>query len=158
MLLKLALDQALLRLPLRFDARLRVDLKCPTTAGVTHQFLEDLHIFAIGSEQRRKGVAKRVPSDSLGYSRPQGGGSDDLTNHRIGPERVLPLRMRACENPVVSLLIRTCLPPQSQISGHAPVQGNRLLRCLRLTIANLPQINGTQDVTPQAREINVAPF
>jgi hypothetical protein len=145
-------------LPLRLDLRLRVDLKCATTAGVTHQFLNDLDIFPIGNEQRREGVAKGMPSNSLVDSCPQGRGANDLLQYGIWPERVFPLIMRARENPVISLPIRTCLFPQPEISGYTLLQGDRLARCLRLAIANVALINRAEDVKPQAGEINVAPF
>jgi hypothetical protein len=46
------LNEPLLRLPLRFDPRLRVDLDCKAGAGMAHEFLHDLYVLSIPDQQR----------------------------------------------------------------------------------------------------------
>ena len=46
------LDDALLRLALGHDSGLRIYLKRAAAAGMTHQLLNDLHVFSIRDENR----------------------------------------------------------------------------------------------------------
>ena len=45
------LHQPLLRLPLRFDPRLRIDLEGKPAAGMAHEFLDDLYVLSIRDQQ-----------------------------------------------------------------------------------------------------------
>src|ERR1019366_7432180 len=45
------LPQPLLRLPLGFDPRLRIDLEGKPAAGMAHEFLDDLYVLSIRDQQ-----------------------------------------------------------------------------------------------------------
>jgi hypothetical protein len=51
------LDDALLCLVFGYDPCLRIDFKCSAAAGMTHQLLNDFHVFSIADEKRRECVS-----------------------------------------------------------------------------------------------------
>jgi hypothetical protein len=100
--------------------------KCAAGAGMTHQLLNDFHVFSIADEKRRECVSKGMPSYSFLDAGSQCRRANNLLQQSIWPERVLSLRTGARKYPVVGLPIPGGLFPQPEISGYTLMHRDRL--------------------------------
>ncbi len=147
-----------LRCPLVFGDGLRVGIEGDATGSMPEQLLGDFDVRAARPQQRRAGVAERMPADLLGDSNTSRQNTNSIPHQRLVPVGFSTSAVRACEDPVAGRLVFRVSPPSAQCPGEKRIEWNGFLRRLGLARADNLQDDGTRNSDLVLEEIDIRPL
>src|SRR5271157_1801603 len=109
----------MLRLALRLNSSLRIDLQRAPAVRVTHEFLHYFHVLSVCHQHGRKAVAERVPADVLPNPGAEGCWADHTRKKDVRPVRVPAPTVRTGKYPVLRLAVHAVLLPTPQLCSQS---------------------------------------
>lgn len=127
-------------------------------AGMTHQFLHNLHILAVRDQERGVRMSKSVPADSFLDSGSSRCRLNDSQQQDIRPVRKPALGVWAGKYPIIGFRILARFLPEPEVGRHLSIERNRFSRGFSFAVPDHSKIDRTNNVQLQTREIYIAPL
>src|SRR6516162_1978886 len=125
---------------------------------MSQQFLHHFEFCPDTAQESRKGVPKRMPSESFLNSGLRGGGTNISPQDRLAPDRFPATVLSACKNPMVRFVVTADLPPFTERLQDDRMNWHRLLRRFGLTRADDTTDDGAHHVHRVLGKVDIAPL